>query len=61
MPPALLGADITVFNISEDNKEYAFKVFEAANVDFEICDLLETDAAKYGDFFDVVSQLAVFL
>lgn len=56
IPLALLGAQVTVFDISEDNKKYALEVAEAANVDvdFEVCDILEIDTEKYGSYFDVV-------
>lgn len=38
VPLALLGADVTVFDISEDNKRYALEVAAAAKVDlhFEV-------------------------
>lgn len=56
VPLAVLGAEVTVFDISEDNKRYALEVAEAANVTihFEVCDVLEIDTDKYGDYFDVV-------
>lgn len=56
IPLALLGAEVTVFDISEDNKRYALEVAEAANADinFEVCDILEIDTDKYGNYFDVV-------
>lgn len=55
IPLALLGAQVTVFDISEDNRRYALEVAEAANVDidFEVCDILEIDIEKYGGYFDV--------
>lgn len=56
VPLAVLGAEVTVFDISEDNKKYALEVAAAAQVDlnFEVCDVLEIDRAKYGNYFDVV-------
>lgn len=56
VPLAVLGADVTVFDISEDNKRYAMEVAEAAHVtmDFQVCDVLEIDMEKYGGCFDVV-------
>ena len=56
VPLAILGAEVTVFDISEDNKRYALEVAEAANVTihFEVCDVLEIDMEKYRNFFDVV-------
>lgn len=56
IPLALLGAQVTVFDISEDNKRYALEVASAANVEieFEVCDILEIDMEKYEGYFDVV-------
>lgn len=56
IPLALLGAEVTIFDISEGNKKYALEVAKAANVhvDFEVCDILEIDLSKYEDYFDVV-------
>lgn len=56
VPLALLGAEVTVFDISEDNKRYALEVAAAAKVDlqFEVCDILEIDRDKCGNYFDVV-------
>lgn len=56
IPLALLGAEVTIFDISEENKRYALEVAEAAhvNINFEVCDILEIDMAKYGGYFDVV-------
>ena len=56
IPLALLGAQVTVFDISEENKKYALETAEAAHVDitFEVCDVLEIDTEKYGNYFDVV-------
>lgn len=55
IPLALLGAQVTVFDISEANKRYALETAEAAKVaiDFEVCDILEIDLEKYGNYFDV--------
>ena len=56
IPLALLGADVTVFDISEDNKRYAMETAQAANVplNYEICDILEIDLEKYAGYFDIV-------
>ncbi len=56
IPLALLGADVTVFDISEENKKYAVETAEAAGVDihYEVGDVLDIDMEKYGGFFDVV-------
>lgn len=56
VPLAILGAEVTVFDISEDNKKYALEVAEYAkvNIGFEVCDVLEINMKKYGNYFDVV-------
>ena len=56
MPLAVLGADVTVFDISEDNKRYAIELSDAAGVqiDYQVCDVLEIDMTQYGGAFDVV-------
>lgn len=56
IPLAILGADVTIFDISEDNKKYALEVAEAAGVKvcFEVCDVLEIDMEKYQGYFDIV-------
>jgi len=56
IPLALLGADVTVFDISEQNRQYAMETAEAAHVclHYEVCDVLEIDLEKYGSSFDVV-------
>ncbi len=56
VPLALLGAEVTIFDISEDNKKYALEVADAAKValNFEVCDILEIDTERYGNYFDVL-------
>lgn len=56
IPLALLGAEVTVFDISEDNRRYAMEVAEYARAEirYEVCDVLEIDLSRYGGFFDVV-------
>ena len=56
IPLALLGADVTVFDISEDNKRYATEVAEAAGatIRYEVGDVLEIDKDKFYGQFDVV-------
>ena len=56
IPLALLGADVTIFDISEDNKKYAMEVAAAANTEitFEVGDVLEIDLDRYSEYFDVV-------
>lgn len=56
VPLALLGADVTVFDISEENRRYAMETADAAGVrmNYVVGDVMETDLEKYGGYFDVV-------
>ena len=56
IPLALLGAEVTVFDLSEDNKRYALETARAANIQiaYEVCDILEIDLNRYSGYFDVV-------
>lgn len=56
VPLAILGAEVTVFDISEDNRKYAMEVAEAANVNlnYEVCNVLEINMEKYSNYFDIV-------
>ena len=56
IPLALLGAEVTVFDISEENKKYAVETAAAAGVKigYEVCDIMEIDMDQYAGFFDVV-------
>lgn len=56
VPLALLGADVTVFDISEANRRYACEVAAAANtqINYVVGDVLKTDMSQYGGTFDTV-------
>ncbi len=56
IPLALLGAEVTVFDISEENKRFALEVAEAAGISigYEVGDVLDIPMEKYGGYFDVV-------
>lgn len=56
VPLALFGANVTVFDISEENRRYAVELADAAGVqiDYQVCDVLELDLERYGRSFDVV-------
>ena len=56
IPLAILGADVTIFDISEQNKRYACETAEAAGVsiDFIVGDVLDIDKTTYGQYFDIV-------
>ena len=52
IPLALLGADVTVVDISDSNRKYAMETASAAGVDitYILSDLLELDTKKFNDF-----------
>ena len=54
IPFAVLGAEATVFDISEPQKKYALELAEAVGVKLEyvLGDFTETDIDKYGETFD---------
>ncbi len=56
VPLALLGAAVTVFDISAENGRYATELAAAAGaaLDYQVCDVLAIDKARYGGTFDVV-------
>lgn len=56
IPLAVLGAEVTVFDFSKDNKRYACEVAHAAGVsiDYVLGDILEIDMAKFASQFDLV-------
>ncbi len=56
VPLALLGADVTVFDISEENARYALELAACAQVriQYVIGDFLEAGLARYGGLFDIV-------
>lgn len=56
VPLAVLGAEVTVFDISEQNRRYACELAGAAQVpiDYIVGDVLEIDRTRYGGYFDVV-------
>lgn len=56
VPLAVLGAEVTVFDISADNAHYATELAQAAqtSICYEVGDVLEIDLGKYSGYFDVV-------
>ena len=56
VPLALLGAEVTVFDLSADNCRYATEVAAAAGVslDYQVGNVLEINMETYGGTFDVV-------
>jgi 2-polyprenyl-3-methyl-5-hydroxy-6-metoxy-1,4-benzoquinol methylase len=56
IPFAVLGAEATLFDISEPQLKYASELAEAAGVNLECVpgDFIETDIIKYGSMFDML-------
>lgn len=56
VPLALLGGEVTVFDISEDNKKYALELAESANtaIDYVVTDIYDIDLEKYKGHFDLL-------
>lgn len=56
VPLAILGAEVTVFDISEENKKYALELAEHANtsINYIVTDIYEIDLLKYGSYFDML-------
>jgi len=56
IPLALMGANVTVFDISEENKKYALELARCANtsIDYIVCDIYDIDLKKYEDSFDIL-------
>ncbi len=56
VPLALLGADVTIFDISAENKRYAMELADCAgvNIKYEVCDFYDVRIEEYGEFFDIV-------
>jgi len=53
---ALMGANVTVFDISEENKRYAMELAEKANVNlnYEVGDIYDIDTTKFKSYFDIL-------
>ena len=56
VPLAVLGADVTVFDISEENKRYALELADCAGVSihYELCEFYDVDLDKFGRIFDMI-------
>jgi 2-polyprenyl-3-methyl-5-hydroxy-6-metoxy-1,4-benzoquinol methylase len=56
VPLALLGAEVTIFDISEENKRYALELAECAgvNIQYVVDDFYDVDMNIYSNCFDVV-------
>lgn len=53
---ALMGANVTVFDISEENKQYAMELAEKAKVKlkYEVGDIYDIDMTNYKSHFDML-------
>lgn len=56
VPLALLGADVTVFDISEENKKYALELADSANVSIQyvVTDIYDINIEEYSGYFDML-------
>ncbi|WP_155593992.1 class I SAM-dependent methyltransferase [Lysinibacillus cavernae] len=56
VPLALLGAEVTVFDISEENKKYALELAKNAKtaMNFIVTDIYDIDLIKYQGYFDML-------
>ncbi|GIP18112.1 methyltransferase [Paenibacillus montaniterrae] len=56
VPLALLGAEVTVFDISEENKKYAIELAAEANtsIEYVVTDIYDIDRKRYGGSFDLL-------
>ncbi|WP_424769443.1 class I SAM-dependent methyltransferase [Paenibacillus sp. sgz302251] len=54
VPLAILGAEVTVFDISEENRKYALELAASANITLEyiVTDIYDIDLKEYGGNFD---------
>jgi 2-polyprenyl-3-methyl-5-hydroxy-6-metoxy-1,4-benzoquinol methylase len=55
VPLALMGADVTIFDISNENQKYALELAACAGVsiDYILGDFYDVPLEKYSDFFDI--------
>ncbi|GAA0321102.1 class I SAM-dependent methyltransferase [Bacillus carboniphilus] len=56
VPLSLLGADVTLFDISEENKRYALELAHHANtsIDYIVGDIYDLDINRFADYFDIL-------
>jgi len=56
VPLALLGAEVTVFDISEENKKYALELADCAQttIEYIVTDIYDIDLKKYKGYFDIL-------
>ncbi|WP_226793159.1 class I SAM-dependent methyltransferase [Bacillus sp. B1-b2] len=56
VPLALLGAEVTVFDISEENKKYALELAHYANtsISYVVGDIYDINLGEYANHFDIL-------
>lgn len=56
VPLSLLGADVTIFDISEENKRYALELADCANTSIEyiVGDIYDINLTEYTGYFDIL-------
>lgn len=56
VPLALLGAEVTVFDISEENKAYALELAAEAqtSIQYIVTDIYDIDMQQHGEAFDIL-------
>lgn len=56
VPLAILGADVTIFDLSEENKRYALELADCSNttIEYIVGDIFDIDVKKYQQHFDLL-------
>ncbi len=56
IPLALLGANVTIFDISDENKRYAMELAKEADttIQYVVGDFCEVDKVQFGNLFNIV-------
>nr|WP_251126911.1 MULTISPECIES: class I SAM-dependent methyltransferase [unclassified Exiguobacterium] len=56
VPLSILGAEVTIFDLSEENKRYALELADCSNtaIKYVVGDILDLDMKKYQHHFDLL-------
>lgn len=56
VPLSLLGANVTIFDISEENRKYALELADCTNtdIDYVVGDVYDINVNKYRNHFDIL-------
>ena len=56
VPLALMGAEVTIFDISEENKKYAMELAKSAGttINYVVGDFYDINLDKYENYFDIL-------